>query len=257
MAGLEQKVASAYAAYRQDSLDYERYKRLNEQDIGSVQILDQARLRYQPSKSNFLLATRAFQETRGQLRIELQNANNNYLAQKSLLGEYMLVAAISGKVYDIVPKAGELVSSNHAVIDLGATDSFEVEMLVDESDIYLVKQGQPVYFELDALEDTVFRGTVKNIYPRINPVDKTAKVVASIDPLGCDLYPGMSLEANIIIREKKGILAVPVEYISMDGTVLVKKGSKKETVKVRTGIRDLEYAEILEGLEENDHIIKP
>lgn len=174
-----------------------------------------------------------------------------------MLGDYMLVAAISGKVYDILPSAGEYVTSNHPVIDLGAADSFEVEMLVDETDIILISKGQPVVYELDALEDTAFQGTVKEIYPRINPVDKTAKVVATIDPVAYDLYPGMSLEANIIIQEKKDILVVPVEYVSMDGTVIVKKGSKKETVKVKTGIRDLKYAEIVSGLEENDHILSP
>lgn len=256
-AGLEQKVDAAFAAYQQDSSDYERYKRLNEQNIGTKQTLEQSRLRYQTSKSNYIIARNTLRETRDQLQVELQNARNNYLAQQSMLGDYMLVAAISGKVYDILPSAGEYVTSNHPVIDLGAADSFEVEMLVDETDIILISKGQPVVYELDALEDTAFQGTVKEIYPRINPVDKTAKVVATIDPVAYDLYPGMSLEANIIIQEKKGILVVPVEYVSMDGTVIVKKGSKKETVKVKTGIRDLKYAEIVSGLEENDHILSP
>ena len=257
LTSLRQKVDAAYATYQQDSLDYERYKRLNEQNVGSQQAFEQAQLRYQTSKSSYIIAKSNLQETRNLLQIELKNARNNYLAQKSLLGEYMLVATIPGKVYDIIPQVGEYVSSNHPIIDLGATDFFEVEMAVDETDIILVGKGQPVVFELDALEDTVFYGTVKTIYPRINPVDKTARVVASIDPGGYDLYPGMSLEANIIIQEKKGVLVIPVEYVSADGIVIVQNGSKKENVKVETGVRDLVYAEILSGLEENDHILKP
>src|SRR5690606_42064165 len=100
------------------------------------------RLRFETSQSNYVIAKSNLQETRDQLQIEMRNARNNYLAQESLLGDYTLVATISGKVYDIVPKPGEFVSSNRPIIDLGAADSFEVEMLVDETDIVLVKQGQ-------------------------------------------------------------------------------------------------------------------
>ncbi|HEX8040711.1 MAG TPA: efflux RND transporter periplasmic adaptor subunit, partial [Chryseosolibacter sp.] len=254
---LEQKIEAAYAIYQQDSLDYERQHRLKKQNIGTEQAFELARLRYQTSRSNYIIAKRTLQETRDQLQIELKSARNNYLAQQSMLGDYKVVASISGKIYDIKPKTGEFVSSSRPVIDLGAAESFEVEMLVDETDIILITKGQPVVYQLDAVDDTVFHGTVKEIYPRINPVDKTARVVANIDPMDYALYPGMSLEANIIIEEKKNILVVPVEYLALDGTVLVKKGSKKETVKVKTGIRDLKYTEILSGLEENNHIVKP
>lgn len=257
LASLEQRIDAAYATYRQDSSDFERHKRLHEQNIGTEQTFEQARLRFQTSRSNYIIARSNLRETRDQLQIELQNARNNYLAQESMLGDYMLVATISGRVYDILPKTGEFVNSNSPIVYLGAADSFEVEMLVDETDIILVREGQPVVYELDALEDTVFRGTVTEIYPRISPVDKTAKVMASIDPSDYDLYPGMSLEANIIIREKKRILVVPVEYVSSDGTVIVKTGTKKEAVEVKVGIKDLRFAEILSGLEEGDHILSP
>ncbi len=257
LAGLEQKVLAAYQNYQQDSLDYERYKRLNAKQIGSEQAFEKAKLRFQISRSELVIAQSNLEETRDQLQIELKNARNNYLAQKSQLGDYLIVAVKAGKVYDIMPHTGELVTSNRPIMDLGAADSFEVEMMVDETDIILVKKGQKVVYALDALEDSVLHGVVKRIYPRINPVDKTAKVIASIDPADYDLYPGMSLEANIIIREKEDILVVPVEYLTMDQTVLVKKGSSTESVKVQTGIRDLRFVEILGGLKENDHILKP
>jgi multidrug efflux pump subunit AcrA (membrane-fusion protein) len=254
---LEQKIKTAYETYQQDSVDYERFKYLNAQNIGSQQVYEQALLRFQISKSNYILALSNLQGTRDRLQTELKNARNNFLAQKSQLGDYLLLATISGKVYDIIPAVGEMVSTNRPVIELGAADSFEVEMLVDETDIILIKIDQPVVYALDALEDTVFHGRVKKIYPRINPSDKTAKVLASIDSGDYALYPGMSLEANIVIREKQGILVIPVEYLAMDRTVIVKRGSKKESLKVTTGIRDLKYVEILSGLEENDHILKP
>jgi HlyD family secretion protein len=255
--GLEQQMDAAYRTYLQDSLDYERAKRLNAQNIGSEQEYEQRKLRFESSRSNFIISKSNLKENRERLQVELKNAENNYRAQKSTLTDYMIVAAISGRVYDILPNPGELISSNHPVLNLGAADSFEVEILVDETDIILVKEGQRVIYELDALEDAVLEGRVVKIFPRVSPVDKTAKVVATIEASDYTLYAGMSLEANIIVQEKKDILVVPVEYLTMDDTAILKKGSKRETVKVETGIRDLRYVEVLSGLAENDPIIKP
>jgi HlyD family secretion protein len=255
--GLEQQMDAAYRTYLQDSLDYERAKRLNAQNIGSEQEYEQRKLRFESSRSNFIISKSNLKENRERLQVELKNAENNYRAQKSTLTDYMIVAAISGRVYDILPNPGELISSNHPVLNLGAADSFEVEILVDETDIILVKEGQRVIYELDALEDAALEGRVVKIFPRVSPVDKTAKVVATIEVSDYTLYAGMSLEANIIVQEKKDILVVPVEYLTMDDTAILKKGSKRETVKVETGIRDLRYVEVLSGLAENDPIIKP
>lgn len=254
---LEQKVDVTFAVYHQDSLDYERQGKLRKLNVGTAQAFELARLRFQTSKTNLIIAQNNLGELRNQLQTELKNARNNYLAQKSMLGDYALVASKAGRVYDIIPKSGEFVSTSHPVIYLGASDSFQVEMLVDETDIILINEGQSVVYQLDAVNDTVFHGTVNEVYPRINTADRTAKVIASIEPMKYKLYPGMSLEANIIIEVKKNILAIPVEFLSLDQTVILRNGSREETIKVKTGIRDLQYAEVLSGLEEHDHIIKP
>ncbi|HKK79892.1 MAG TPA: biotin/lipoyl-binding protein, partial [Phaeodactylibacter sp.] len=133
LSSLQQKVETAYEAYKWDSLDYERYKRLRAQDIGTQQTYEQAELRYQTAKRNYTIAQNNLQETRMRLQTELKNAKNNYLAQQSRLADHTIVAEADGKVYDILPKPGELVSSSTPIIYLGAADAFEVEMRVDET----------------------------------------------------------------------------------------------------------------------------
>ncbi len=254
---VEQLVNSAMETMLFDSVNYERYKRLNEKNIGSKNDFDQAVLKFKTSRYNYLIVKNQLDETKERLQIELKNALNNYLSQKSLAGDYVMLSAITGKVYNIIPKPGEIVNSNTAIIEIGALDDFEVELQVDESDIILIHEGQHVVYTLDALEDTFFTGTVRKIYPKVNTIDKTAKVTASVDPMNYSLYPGMSLEANIVILEKKNILAIPAEFLDNDGNVMVKSGGKNETRKIKTGIRDLEYVEVISGLNENDRIIKP
>ncbi|MFP8490004.1 efflux RND transporter periplasmic adaptor subunit [Gracilimonas sp. Q87] len=251
---LSQQVEISRAKFKQDSVDLERYRRLQEDNIGSQQDLDRANLKYETSLNNYQIAVSKLQETRDRLQIELDNARNNYQAQQSRTGDYTILSAIQGKVYDITPKEGELIAGNRPIMEVGATDHFETELQVDETDIVKVKEGQQVYYELDAIEDTVLSGVISVIYPRINTIERTAKVIASIDPSGYPMYPGMALEANIVISEKENVLVLPVNYITEENEVILEDNTRK---KIETGIRDLSNAEVISGLEEGDVVLKP
>jgi multidrug resistance efflux pump len=251
---LRQQLENSRAAFIQDSVEVERYRQLQKDSIGTRQDLERAQLRYQTSLNNYQIAESRLWETRDRLQIELDNARNNYLAQESMTGDYTILSAMDGKVYDIIPKEGELIAGNRPIMAIGATDRFETELQVDETDIVMVKEGQTVYYELDAIEDTVLSGMVTMIYPRINTIERTAKVIASIEPMEFPLYPGMALEANILVSEKENVLVIPVTFISEENEVILEDGSLKH---VETGIRDLNNVEIVSGMEEGQVVLKP
>lgn len=251
---LSQQVEISRAAYIQDSVEFARYQQLQDDNIGSEIELDRIELRYRTSKNNYQITKSKYRETKERLQIELDNARNNFLAQQSMTGDYTILSAIDGKVYDIIPEQGELIAANRPIMEIGATDHFETELQVDETDIVMVKEGQPVYYELDAIEDTVLSGKVTLIYPRVNTIERTSKVIASIDPQGYPMYPGMALEANIVINEKDSVLVLPITYVNENNQVILKDGSQRS---IRIGIRDLNYVEILSGLEEGDVVLKP
>lgn len=251
---LKRQVENSSATYQQDSLEFRRYQSLREEGIGSESEFDRIRLRYRTSKNNFQITKSRLSETQDRLEIELKNAQNNYLAQQSLTGDYTLLSIMNGRIYNIAPETGEILSPNQIIMEIGSNNEFEAELQVDETDIALIRPGQQVFYELDAVDDTVFSGAITLIYPRINTIERTARVMASIDPLGYDLYPGMALEANIVIDEKTDILVIPAGYVTQDDEVVLEDGSLK---KIRTGIRDINYIEILSGLEEGDIVLKP
>ena len=108
---------------------------------------------------------------------------------------------------------------------------------------------------IDAYKDVVYKGIILETYPRINQGNKTSKVITSIT-LDEDqpLYSGMSVEANVIISIKKDALVIPREFLLDNNKVKLKSG---ELVQVKKGIEDLEYIEILQGLDESTVIVKP
>ncbi|MBI3510353.1 MAG: efflux RND transporter periplasmic adaptor subunit [Bacteroidetes bacterium] len=252
---LKQDVTSTKAKYDLDSLDYARTYALLKQNASSQLQFDQSKVLMENSHATYQRALSNYTGTRDRLKTELENAKLQYDAQSSNNSDYTISAAVSGRVYDIIPKKGELVGPQLPVCELGDANAFEVELSVDETDIARVEKGQQIIYAVDAYKDREFKGVVEEEYPRISLGNKTSKVIATIEiPADVKVFSAMSIEANIIIAEKKNILVIPREYLLPDKTVKVK--GKDENVKVTIGAFDLQYVEILSGLTEQDEIIK-
>jgi multidrug efflux pump subunit AcrA (membrane-fusion protein) len=251
---LNEEVESALTKYKLDSINFVRYQNLLKTNSTSQLQYDQAKSQFEISRHNYVKALSNLEKTKNQLQIEYENAKLQYEAQQSNLSEYTIVSAISGKVYDIIPKEGELVNSATLLMVIGDSKKFEVELNVDETDVSLIKENQKVIFETDVYKDTLFYGNIKTIYQRINPINKTCRVIASIDAKNFHFYSGMSVEANIIVAEKKDALVIPKNYLLNSEYVIT---SKKDTIKIKKGIEDLEYVEITEGINEKTEIIAP
>jgi HlyD family secretion protein len=255
LSALKEDVASAKAKYDLDSVNYNRYWTLLKQSAASQVQFDQANVQLEVSRANYLRARSNYYSTRDRLQTELQNAKLQHDAQSSNRSDYTITAAVSGRVYDIIPKKGELVGSQMPLLEIGDVSSFEVELSIDETDIGLLKKGQSIIYAVDAYKDKEFAGVVREEYPRISPGNKTAKVLGSIGLGSIDkIFSGMSVEANIIIAQKKNVLVIPREYVLPGNKVRVK--GKDEPVKVTVGVSDLEFVEIISGLSETDELEK-
>ena len=79
----------------------------------------------------------------------------------------------------------------------------------------------------------------------------TAEAVFSNQPLV--LYPNLTAEANIIIQTKEKALTIPRNYLIEDSLVIV---NKKEKRPVKTGIKDFQKVEIIDGLTDKEVIYK-
>ena len=159
-------------------------------------------------------------------------------------------------MYDILPKEGELVNTQIMVMEIGDVSHFEVELSVDETDVSLLKYNQQIVYVIDAYKDAVFKGNLVESYPRINQSNKTSKVMATITlDAGTKIFSGMSVEANIIVAEKKNSMVIPREFLA-EGNKVKKKGSEELTV-ITKGAEDLEFVEVLSGIDETTEIVKP
>ena len=91
--------------------------------------------------------------------------------------------------------------------------------------------------------------------PMGDPVAKTYRIRIAL-PDDTPLKVGMSVEANVVTREKPDALLIPAD--AMQGTgVFVVAGGRVVRREVEIGIRGTRAVEILSGLQEGEPVASP
>ena len=251
---IELNVNLALEKLQLDSSLFFRQKKLWEQNIGTQLELEQKKLAYNNSTINYQTAQKRLSQLKTQLQNELKRANVTYDINKKLFSDYSIKSSVNGKVYDILKERGELVTSQTPLALIGKTDTFLLELSVDENDIIKISLGQKVLVTMDSYKGQVLDAVVDKIYPIMNERSRTFMVEAHFINPPKKLFPNLSAEANIIIQVKKNIITVPNNYVIDGKYVLVQDNKKRE---IKTGLKDYQKVEVLKGLKVNEVIYKP
>jgi RND family efflux transporter MFP subunit len=164
---------------------------------------------------------------------------------------------------DIVTPIGAAAEAKAAVVTIADMDSLLVEADVSESNLAVVKKGQPCEIQLDAFPDSRFRGEVHMIVPT---ADRTkASVMVKVKFLEKDyrVLPEMSAKVAFLERplnpeELKPRLAVNSSAIVIRNNqkiVFIIQDDTAVETPVTTGRQIGDMIEILSGLKKGDRII--
>lgn len=247
----EIKTAKLKAA--NDSVNFERQKTLWNRQIGSRTDYEMKKLTAETSETQVKMLQDKYLRTKYDLNTALNQANNQYRSALSNSKDFTITSKLSGTVYSITKKQGEIVNPQTPLATIGSSNSFIIEMLIDEVDITKISKGQTILLTLDAYSKKVFEAQVGKIYPAKDIRTQTFKVEGVFTQKPEKLYPGLTGEANIVISTKKNVLTVPNEYINENSEVNTSDGLKY----VKTGLSTLEYTEILSGIDSTTAITKP
>lgn len=169
-------------------------------------------------------------------------------AARRRLDDYVLKAPIAGQVLRRDGEPGEMVDTNEPVFWIGELRPLRVTADVDEEDIPRVQPDMRVLLTADAFPGTVFTGRLASITPKGDPVQKTYRVRIGL-PDDTPLRIGMTVEANVVVRETADAVLVPTSAVR-NSAVFVIEGARARERRVRTGVVGLQRTEILSGLDE-------
>jgi HlyD family secretion protein len=152
------------------------------------------------------------------------------------------------------------------IMTLGDLGEVYVKGKVDESDLGRIYVKQPARIKVESFKDDRFEGRVTKISPQGSEKDNvtTFEVRVSISNESGKLRSGMTANAEIVLEEKKAVLAIP------ESAILYKKDKSTEVeivdssieagkrkVPVTTGISNGAKTEIAKGLAEGQQVILP
>lgn len=237
-----------------DSTLYARQKELWAQGIGSKNDLEQRSLAYESALSNLKALRSRYRDMKKELDFLSAQSRQQLSITQQIRKDFSVVSKISGKVYKINVDAGELALPSKPLALIGDDKSFEIELQIDEKDIVKLQAGQKAAIRMDAYGDQVFEATLEKIYPIMDEKTRSFTAIARYVKAPDPLYPFLTVEANILYKEKSKALVIPRNYLINDSLVIL---GNNQRISISTGIRDYQMVEVTKGLKAGDIIYKP
>lgn len=200
-------------------------------------------------------------------RGDIEQSKSRIALARAGLERMVLRAPFDGVVADISGELGEYATPSPPgiptlpAIDLIDDSCMYVSAPIDEVDASKLKIGQQARITLDAMKGHTFAGKVRRIAPYVLDLEKQARTVeveVEFDKLAAkdNLLVGYSADVEIVYDVRNQVLRVPTQTLLEGNRVLLFGGNGVlEERKVKTGLSNWEYAEVLSGLEEGDRVV--
>jgi RND family efflux transporter MFP subunit len=187
--------------------------------------------------------------------MDLQTVQGLIAVQTEKIADYTIVSPMDGMVLRRDGEVGEIAESGQILFRIGVPKPLQVVAEVNEEDIPRVALSQVALFRTDAFPGRRLEGKVAEVTPMGDINAKTFRVKMAL-PDDTPLRPGMSVEANIVTREKDNALLVPADALQ-GNAVFVIDGGRVRKRAVNIGIRGTRAVEVLDGLKEGEQVAAP
>ena len=234
-ADLAAQVARAKALRDEARVAFERQSRLTDEELLSRQEKDSAAARLAVAESDLRVT-------------EVQ------------LAKARIVAPFAGLLSRRLVSPGAFLRAGDPIVELAAIDEVKVGFAVPERHLAAFQTGSAVELASVAYPGETFRGAILVVDPLLDPVTRSAQLVAKVENPGRKLRPGMSVEVRATLAERAAALTVPEESVFAEGdaTYVFRIGddSTVERRAVKLGARQGGRVEVVSGLVAGDSIVR-
>jgi membrane fusion protein, multidrug efflux system len=244
-----QAVTSGQVLGKQD--DAEERNQLQQLQINQDQ-LDRNLKRAQDDKKDGKITQAQLEDVQSQVN----QGQSRIAAEQTRLDGYVLKAPLDGMVLRRDGEVGEIVGPTDVLFWVGPPLPLQVVADINEEDITRITIGQKAFLRSEAFTDQSFPAAVSQITPKGDPTRKTFRVYLRL-PDNTPLRIGMSVEVNIIYREKPSAIVVPTEAIMGGNAVQVVSGGKIRRVPVTVGVRGTRTVEIIGDVSRDTLVLSP
>lgn len=255
----EANLEEAKAELSLATLTYERNRRLLERQIVSKSEYDNAEARYRRAQAAVTAAEASIRA--GRAAVQGASVALDYTLIRAPFDAVVLTK--SADIGDIVTPVGAATNAKAAVVTIADLGSLQVEADVSESNLGLIKAGQPCEIQLDAIPDARFPGVIHMIVPTADR--SKASVMVKVRFLLPDprILPEMSAKVAFLSRPVKAeeerartaVHRLALAERSRTRSLFVVQDDRVKETAVRTGEAFGDMVEILDGAKAGDRVV--
>ncbi len=207
------------------------------------------------------------QQTLKSAKGQLESAQGKYEGASAQLSYSEIRSPIDGVVTERPLYPGEMAAAGTPLLTVMDISQVIARAHIPQSSATLLKVGDKATIEVPGMEKPI-AGKVAVVSPALDPNSTTVEVWVQAKNPGGHLKPGTSVQVSMIARSVPDALTVPAAALltAQDGTtsVMVAGTCAKSTSAsdqcahqkaVKTGIRDVDRVQIVEGLQAGDRIV--
>ena len=132
-----------------------------------------------------------------------------YQSAKLELAYTRIVAPVSGVIAERSVKLGNLIQVNQNMFRIVGMDPLQAVLNVPERQLGILKTGQTVQLEADALAGQKFTGNILRVAPVVDAASGTFRVTCEFHDKSGALKPGMFGRVEIVYDHRDDALTVP------------------------------------------------
>jgi len=190
---------------------------------------------------------------------QLQSAQGKYLGAEAQLSYSEIRSPINGVVTDRPVYPGEMAAAGTSLITVMDVSQIIAKAHISQPDASLLKLGDKASLTVPG-ETEPIDGKVTVISPALDPNSTTVEVWVQAPNASQRLKPGTSVQVSMLAKSVSDAVAVPAASIltAPDGaTTVLTVGSdhRAHQTPVKTGIRDGDRVQIVEGVQPGDKVI--
>lgn len=224
-----------------------------------------ARAEYETSEARYLKAQASVASAEAAIR-----ASSAALKGAEVALEYTqirvpfdgVVLTKNADIGDIITPLGAAANAKAAVVTIADLNSLQVEVDVSETNLSLVKIGQPCEIQLDAIPESRFQGVVHAIVPTIDRSKATVMVKVRFLEKDRRILPEMRAKVALLSRALKPEEQKPYTAVNQTAilphshpSVFLVQGDRVVETPIRVGKQVGGMVEVLEGLKAGDRVV--
>tara|TARA_B100000959_G_scaffold271330_1_gene319344 strand:- start:78 stop:1343 length:1266 start_codon:yes stop_codon:yes gene_type:complete len=259
-------LAKSKAQLIESEANFNRNKRLYNQEAISLSEFQQIETAYKVAKLNIEGSEYAVSSAEASLNEAEEN-----------LDKTSIYAPVEGSISMLNIELGERVvgtgqMSGTEMMRLANLNTMEVAVEVNENDIVRVHLGDTSIIEIDAFLGEQFTGIVSEIANSANVSGVSADQVTNFEVKikildNAKFRPGMTATVEIQTKLATNAISVPIQAVTTRKDTLEKSNNKKvecvfkfekkiaKFIKIKTGIQNDKFIEVLQGLSDSDVVI--